>query len=98
MIPLSPEAERQLDDLLRHYEALGRLEAAERLYQALERANRRILLTPDAGLHAPRPYPAAQRFGFRWIKEGRYWIAYIRGSDPVIVGVFYDMADIPGRL
>ncbi len=97
MIPLSPEAERQLDGLLRHYEALGRLEAAERLFKSLERASRRILLTPDVGLNAPRPYPAAQRLGFRWIKEGRYWIAYTRVSDPLIVGVFYDAANIPGR-
>ena len=28
---------------------------------------------------------------------GRYWIAYSTTAPPVIVGVFYDTADIPGR-
>ena len=98
MIPLSPEAERQLDGLLEHYEGLGRVKAAERLFQALERASQLILDDPGAGLAAPRPYPWARRLGFLWIKEGRYWIAYRGGASAIILGVFYDAADIPGRL
>jgi hypothetical protein len=31
------------------------------------------------------------------IKAGRYWIAY-EPTTPVIVGVFYETANIPGRL
>ncbi len=37
MIALSPEAEAQLDALIVHYEALGRLEASINLLNALER-------------------------------------------------------------
>ena len=42
MIALSPEAEAQLDALIAHYEALGRLEASVNLLNALERARTRI--------------------------------------------------------
>ena len=37
MIALSPEAEAQLDTLIAHYEALGRVEASINLLNALER-------------------------------------------------------------
>jgi hypothetical protein len=49
-----------------------------------------------AGLPSPRPYPALARPGRRWIIEGHYWIAYSLTSPPVISGVFYVTADIPG--
>ncbi len=98
MIGLSPEAELQLDRLRRHYEALGRLEAAENLFRSLDRASHRILQSPGSGVASPRPYPSARRLGFLWIKEGRYWIAYTTERVPMIVGVFYDTANIPGRL
>lgn len=81
-----------------HYEALGRLEAVENLIGALTRASHRIEKAPAAGLSAPRPYPSARRFGVRWLKEGRYWVAYRTDSRPMILGIFYDTADIPGRL
>jgi hypothetical protein len=32
------------------------------------------------------------------VKAGRYWIAYSTKQPPVIVAVFYETADIPGRL
>ena len=98
MIPLSPEAERQLDALLEHYERLGRIEAAQNLFKALEQASRTVLTSPMAGMVAPRPCPAARSLGFLWIKEGRYWIAYRSDAPAMIMGVFYDAADIPGRL
>jgi hypothetical protein len=47
---------------------------------------------------APRSYPEIARPGRLWIKSGRYWIAYSPNNPPVIVGVFYDTADIPGRI
>ncbi len=50
MIALTPEAEEQLDGLLAHYERLGRVEAAENLLVALERASARIERQPEAGL------------------------------------------------
>ena len=73
MLSLSPEAEAQLDGLIAHYEALGRVEASEasiNLFNALEQAKVRISETPEAGLTAPRPYPALAKAGRRWIIEG----------------------------
>ena len=98
MIALSPEAEAQLDALIAHYEALGRLDASIKLLEALQRAMSRILADPDAGLPSPRPYPALAKVGRRWIVEGSYWISYSLTAPPVISGVFYAMADIPKRL
>ncbi|MGO9537635.1 MAG: type II toxin-antitoxin system RelE/ParE family toxin [Limisphaerales bacterium] len=98
MIALSPEAEAQLDALIAHYEALGRIQASINLLNALERAKARISETPEAGIPAPRPYPALAKAGRRWIIEGSYWICYSLTTPPVISGVFYAMADIPNRL
>ena len=93
----TPEAEAQIDALREHYQARNRIEAARNLDRALDRAERRIGQDPEAGLPAPRPYPSMAKPGRRWIKEGRYWIAYSLTRPPVILGVFFDMADIPGR-
>jgi hypothetical protein len=32
------------------------------------------------------------------LKAGSYWIAYRVSPEPTIVGVFYESANIPGRL
>jgi hypothetical protein len=32
------------------------------------------------------------------VQAGRYWVAYSTTKPPVIVAVFYDAANIPGRL
>ena len=98
MIALSPEAEAQLDALIAHYEALGRVEASIHLLTALERARTRISERPEAGLTAPRPYPALAKVGRRWVIEGSYWISYSLTTPPIISGVFYAMSDIPNRL
>jgi plasmid stabilization system protein ParE len=98
VIRLSPEAEAQLDGLLQHYERLERIEAAENLLAALEQARDRIAWAPAAGLAAPRPYPQLAVRGLRWVKAGRYWVAYSTTTPPMIHGVFYEAADIPGRL
>lgn len=98
MIPLSPTAEVQLDALLAHYERLGRIEAAENLLTALERASIRISNAPGAGIPAPRPYPKLAALGLQWIKQGRYWVAYLSEPIQVIVGVYHEAADIPNRV
>jgi plasmid stabilization system protein ParE len=98
VIALSREAESHVDRLIAYYEAKGRLEAAINLLKTLERAKLRIARAPEAGLRAPRPYPALARTGRLWIIEGRYWISYTSMNPPVISGVFYATADIPNRI
>jgi plasmid stabilization system protein ParE len=98
VISLSPEAEAQVDRLIAYYEAKERAAASVNLLNALERAKLRIARTPEAGLEAPRPYPALRRLGRRWIVEGRYWISDSLGPPPVISGVFYATSDIPNRI
>ena len=85
-------------ELRDHYERRGRIEASRNLLAALVEAEQTIENRPDAGLSSPRPYPGLSRPGRRWIKAGRYWITYSLDQPPVILGVFYDAADIPGRL
>jgi hypothetical protein len=83
LIGYTDEALEQVRALRHHYEALAR-DAAIR---ALDRA-----------LPAPRPYPQLARPGRAWIKSGRYWVAYRTGPAPVIVAVFFETVNIPGRL
>ena len=94
----SADAERQIDDLRRHYRARNRPEAIRNLIAALMEAEARIEHDPAVGLPAPRPYPALARPGRAWIKAGRYWIVYSTTNPPVILAVFYATANIPRRL
>ena len=73
-------------------------EAVNNLSTALDKAEERIARTPHQGLPAPRPYPKLTSADRLWIKEGRYWIAYRVSPEPMILGVFYESANIPGRL
>ena len=98
MILYSAEAIDQIDALRLHYIAKDRVEAAMALDRALERAERTIGLQPGAGLPAPRPYPALARPGRAWTHIGRYWFGYTLDQPPLLLAVFYDAADIPGRL
>jgi plasmid stabilization system protein ParE len=97
LIELTPRARRQLDDLRAYYEDRQRPEALWNLADAVERAAERIERDPAAGFPAPRPYPSLAQPGRAWIKEGSYWFAYSIATPPVIVGIFHDTADIPGR-
>jgi hypothetical protein len=48
---------------------------------------------------APRPYPDLATYGRRWLKEGRYWVAFVPISGGyAITSVFFETANIPGRL
>jgi plasmid stabilization system protein ParE len=98
LIAYTPEAQRHVDQLLRHYELLQRPEAIRAFLTALDDAERRIARNPGAGLRAPRPYPRLARSGRAWLKAGRYWITYSTAQPPVIIGVFYESADIPNRI
>ena len=98
MIRLSPEAEAQVDALLSHYERLERPEAAYNLFDTITEASSRIEEAPESGLPAPRPYPTLSSLGLRWIKQRSYWIGYSTGVPPIVAAVFYETANIPGRI
>lgn len=98
MIGFTAKAERQINALRRHYERLERPEAIHNLIAAVQEAAGKIEADPEAGLPAPRPYPALARPRRAWVQAGRYWVLYRTTTPPVIVAVFYDAADIPGRL
>ena len=97
MTAYTARAEIQVTALRDHFEELGRTAATRALFAALDKAERRID-NGDAGLSAPRPYPRLVRPGRAWIKAGRYWISYSTTAPPVIVGVYFETANIPGRL
>ncbi len=98
MIEYTRRAERQIDLLRQYYEAHQRLEALRNLDAALDEAEARIERDPGAGVPAPRPYPFLVRKGRGWIRVRRYWFAYSTAAPHVIVGVYYDTADIPNRV
>ncbi len=99
MIPLSPAAERQLNELTRYYAERERDAAIDNLVDCVERASARYQANRGLFYNAPRPYPSLLRPGWRWTKEGRYWFAFGRTeSGAVIRAIFYDEADIPGRV
>jgi plasmid stabilization system protein ParE len=91
-------AARQIFDLETHYLSLSRPEAVEGLAAALRRAEQFIADTPNRGLSAPRPYPNLARPLRLWTKSGPYWVLYAPLDPPIIFGVFYETADIPGRM
>jgi plasmid stabilization system protein ParE len=98
LIVYTPRALRQIADLRYHYEQLNRIEAINVLEAALYEAERRIERDPAAGLPAPRPYPQLARPRMAWVKAGRYWVAYRTAPRLTIAAVFYETADIPGRV
>jgi hypothetical protein len=98
LIELSLAAREQLDALLLHFGLRERSEAIRSLVAAIDHAEKQIESNTAARLPAPRPYPSLARPGRVWTKAGRYWVAYSPTTPPVILAVFYDQADIPGRL
>lgn len=97
MTGYTDEARRQIESLGAFYREKGRPDALLNLLDALEKAEALIDHNPTAGLAAPRPYPRLRREGRFWIKVGTYWIAYVIRPSRVIIAVFHDRADIPGR-
>jgi plasmid stabilization system protein ParE len=98
LIGYTGEALQQVRAFRRHYETLARDAAIRALDRALSDSEAKIERAPGTGLPAPRPYPQLARPGWAWIKSGRYWVAYRTEPDPVIVAVFFETANIPGRL
>jgi plasmid stabilization system protein ParE len=97
LIALTPEASAQLEALEQFYIAKERPQALRNLGYALAEASLIILNAPERGLPAPGPYPALAEFALRWLKRGRYWVAY-DPAGPIIAGVFFETDDIPSRL
>jgi plasmid stabilization system protein ParE len=98
LIRYTAKARSQIRSLTAHYERLRRDEALSNLSAALETAEQRIARAPREGMPAPRPYPKLISDNRLWIKEGRYWIAYTPAPEPTIIAVFFESANIPGRL
>ncbi len=92
---LSDTARKQVDDLRRHYRRIRRPEALRNLSSALRHVA--ALIDEGRSLPAPRPYPELAAEGEARIHAGPYWIAYSVAEPPVILAVFFDQADIPGR-
>ena len=89
----------ELDALTVHYAALGRDRAIDRLVASVETACARHESGRGLFYNAPRPYPGLADLGFRWTKEGPYWIAFEEtGAGPVMAGIFHEVADMPNRL
>lgn len=99
MIRQTRAAAAQVEALFEHYLVLDRDGAARNLLRAVDEALDRIEADPPAGLPHPRPYPGMVRWGYRWIKVGRYWFGYASTVDgPVLTNVLYDAANLPGRI
>jgi plasmid stabilization system protein ParE len=98
LIALTPEATRHVRALYAYYEEHDRPEAARALRNAVTAAWEKIATSPGAGLPAPRPYPQLAQPGRAWLKSGRYWIGYRTQPTTAIVAVFFETANIPGRV
>ncbi len=97
MIAYTPEARRQVRELIGHYRKKQRPEAIRNLDAALARAEAAL----ESGPTRPRMFPATYRDLARpdraWLKEGIYWIAYQQTVPPVILAVFWEQAEIDRR-
>jgi plasmid stabilization system protein ParE len=98
LITLSRRAETQVNTLIEHCERLDRLNAARNLLAAIEAARDTIVKSSEAGLPAPRPYAQLRKSGRLWVHVRSYWICYMQAAPTVIVEIFHESADIPGRL
>ncbi len=99
LVKLSPDARQQFSSLRRHYLNLERPGAVRNLSLCAAQAAARIERAPHLGLPAPRPYPWATRQGWRWIKCGPYWFAYVTREDQhLVTAIFHESADIPNRM
>ena len=99
MIGQTRTAGQQIQALLDHYIARERDGAIDNLNRAVREALNAIEADPQAGRPYPASYRALAQRGFSWVKVGRYWFAYTtRKGYPVVTNVFYEAANIPGRI
>ena len=98
MISLTPKATRQVAVLTGYYQRKQRPEAIRNMRAALVAASTMIERNPGTGKAYPSVYAELAQPGRSWVQSGRYWAAYSTTTTPVIVGFFYETADIPSRL
>jgi plasmid stabilization system protein ParE len=93
----TPEARRQVRDLIAHYRRIRRPEAIGNLDAALARVEAAIARGPARPRTFPATYRDLARPGRGWLKEGIYWVAYQQTVPPVIIAVFWEQAEIDRR-
>lgn len=99
MVLITDAAQAQLEALEDHYARLGRDQASIRMAEAVAAASMRIEAQAGPFRPAPRPYPELEAYGWQWLKQGRYWIAFSAVPGGYAVNaVFFETVDIPGRL
>jgi plasmid stabilization system protein ParE len=99
MVVITTTARAQLEALEDHYAELGRDVAAIRMTESVAVAAARIERQAGPFWPAPRPYPDVAGYGWRWLKEGRYWIAFtVTPEGYAATAIFYETANIPRRL
>ena len=98
MARLTDRAAADIDELAEHFEKNERFEAAERLSLAVASGMADADRVGKNGRRFPAVYETLARPGHFWIKTHRYWFCYFMDkTEAVIVHVFYEQADIPGR-
>ena len=98
ILPYTTRAAFDVVALASHYLDKGRPEAVGVLFRSLSTASVAIRDGTATSYPAPRPYPGVARPSWAWVKAGSYWIAYRRRPTLAITAVFFDAADIPGRI
>ncbi len=99
MVLITAAAQAQLEMLEDHYARLGRDLATVRMTEAVAMAAARIEEQAGPFWPSPRPYPELAAYGWQWLKEGRYWIAFApTPGGYAVTGIFFETANIPGRL
>lgn len=100
MVGITEQAQAQYQQLVQWHLGKDRPQAARNLEAAYDAAVERIESSPAVFLAFPRPYPSLARYNFRWIKEHRYWFAFVDHEEHglVITNVFDETADMPGRI
>lgn len=94
---LGPGFVHKRDQLFAWYRRHDRAEALVRLDEAIDAAIARIEAQPNQGLGCPPRYEGLRAPGVFWIREHRYWFAWIlRSGEPVLVTLYFERA-IPDR-
>ncbi len=98
MARLTAEARVQVFALAGHFVARNRVEAADRLWDAVAAVLKRLSMANQIGRTYPSVYTELASAGQRWVKVHRYWFGYlVVEGEAVIVNVIDESADIPRR-